>query len=67
MGTSGDEKQEESYEGLGDAVCPDDSVSQINKRHDQEKDAERLEDAADGDGVHDKTAEGIAVSKKSHC
>ncbi len=46
MSVSDDEKQEENYEGLGDAVGPDDSVSQIGKRHEQEKEAERLEKAS---------------------
>ncbi len=63
MSVSDDEKQEENYEGLGDAVGPDDSVSQIGKRHEQEKEAERLESAADGDDMDDKTAEGIFVAK----
>lgn len=62
-GKSDDEKEEENYEGLGDAIGPNDSVSQIDKRHYLEKEAECIEDAADGEAAYDKTAEGIVVSK----
>lgn len=41
---SDNEKQEENYEGLGDAIGSADSVSQIAKRHEEEN-VEELEDA----------------------
>lgn len=60
MGVSDNKKEEDNYEGLGDAIGPDDSVSQIDKRHDLEKEAERIEDDAEGEGAYGNTAEGAA-------